>query len=350
MKRIVIFCDGTWNTPDKSENGKPCQTNVVKLAKALRLVSDDGTEQKLYYDIGIGAEGSRIKRMFDGATGSGISENILQAYRFIIQNYVPGDELFFFGFSRGAFTVRSIAGLIRNSGILQLKYIDKTEQAYNLYRSRYPSVHPRSEEAILFRKSFAIEDSTTIKFIGVWDTVGALGNPLRLRGKGLFARSSEFHDTGISSKIENAYHALAIDEKRTNFGATLWYQKPFVEGQKLEQMWFPGVHSDVGGGYANTALSDIPLQWMKEKAEGCKLSFDKLVLNPNLMGDRHESMNWFFGLKGKLFRPIAVPDPEKGETYESVHPSAIERYKRNKAYRPKNLVDYFKRNPELLAD
>lgn len=349
MKRIAIFCDGTWNTPDEfDENGKLCQTNVVKLAKALRPFSADGIEQKLYYDVGIGAEGSKLKKIFDGATGNGITKNILQAYDFLIHNYQPGDELYLFGFSRGAFTARSIAGLIRNSGILDLKYQDKTLHAYNLYRSRYPSVHPRSEEAILFRKTFAVEESTKIKFIGVWDTVGALGNPLRLRGKGLFARNCEFHDTGISSRIENAYHALAIDEKRTKFQATLWYQKSFVAGQKLEQMWFAGVHSDVGGGYAQTGLSDIPLKWMKEKAEENNLSFDELEMHPDPMGERHESLNWIYRFLGTYNRPIDVPDPEKGATYEYVHASAIERYKRNKAYRPKNLVDYFKRHPELL--
>jgi uncharacterized protein (DUF2235 family) len=108
MKRIAIFCDGTWNTPDKEENGKRCQTNVVKMANALSPVSPDGTLQLLYYDKGIGSEGNAFTRVFDGATGNGISENILKAYRFIINNYEPGDELFFFGFSRGAFTVRSL--------------------------------------------------------------------------------------------------------------------------------------------------------------------------------------------------------------------------------------------------
>ena len=126
MKRIAIFCDGTWNTPDEQENGKPCQTNVVKLANALKTKSADGTVQKLYYDLGIGAEGNKLKKIFDGATGTGISENILQAYQFIMNNYEPDDELFLFGFSRGAFTVRSLSGLIRNSGILDVKNASKT--------------------------------------------------------------------------------------------------------------------------------------------------------------------------------------------------------------------------------
>jgi len=223
MKRIAIFCDGTWNTPDETEKGKPCQTNVVKLANALSPVSVDGLVQKLYYNIGIGAEGAFLKRAFDGATGTGISSNILQAYFFLMHNYEPGDELFLFGFSRGAFTVRSLAGLIRNSGILDVKYTDRIPRAYKLYRSRHPSFHPKEFEATLFRKTYAVEEVTRIKFIGVWDTVGALGNPLFLNG--IVSPRNEFHDTELSSKIENAFHALAIDEKRKNFQAALWHQQ-----------------------------------------------------------------------------------------------------------------------------
>ena len=182
MKRIAIFCDGTWNTPDKEENGKHCPTNVVKMANALCPFSIDGTVQLLYYDTGIGSEGGLIKRVYDGATGTGISEKILQAYRFIINNYERGDELFLFGFSRGAFTVRSLSGLIRNSGILKIENLDKVSRAYSIYRSRLPQYQPREVESTLFRKTFAVEETTRITFIGVWDTVGALGNPLFLNG------------------------------------------------------------------------------------------------------------------------------------------------------------------------
>jgi uncharacterized protein (DUF2235 family) len=141
-----------------------------------------------------------------------------------------------------------------------------------LYRSRHPAFHPKSEESVLFRKTYAVEESTKIKFIGVWDTVGALGNPLFL--KGVVSGRNEFHDTELSSKIENAFHAVAIDEKRKNFQVALWHQQKDTKGQTLEQVWFPGVHSDVGGGYPDSELSDMSLQWMMEKAQGCNLSFN----------------------------------------------------------------------------
>jgi len=343
MKRIAVFCDGTWNTPDKLDNGKLCQTNVVKLANALSPYSTDGILQKVYYDIGIGAEGGLLSRVFDGATGTGISQNIIHAYLYLINNYEPGDELFFFGFSRGAFTVRSLSGLIRNSGILDVKYIDKIPQAYNLYRSRHPTYHPKEFEATLFRKTYAVEEVTRIKFIGVWDTVGALGNPLLL--KGVVSEQNEFHDTELSSKIENAFHALSTDEKRKNFQATLWHQQKDVKDQRLEQVWFPGVHSDVGGGYPETALSDIALLWMLEKAQSCNLRFDPVGIQPDPMGLQHESLTGFYKLGGKFYRPIGVNDPKTGNTNEKLHPSLIERYKKDPHYRPENLVSYFNRNP-----
>lgn len=344
MKRIAIFCDGTWNTPDEAVDGKHCQTNVVKMADALLQKSNDGTVQLLYYDTGIGSEGNLIIRSFDGATGQGISDNILQAYRFIIQNYDPGDELFLFGFSRGAFTVRSLSGLIRNSGILKPENLDQVPRAYSIYRSRKLDLQPRAIEATLFRKTFAVEETTIIKFIGVWDTVGALGNPLFLNG--IFSRRNQFHDPEISSRTSHAFQALAIDEKRKNFEATLWHQKGDCKDQVLEQVWFPGVHSDVGGGYPETGLSDISLNWMLEKAQMYDLNFNPIDMNSNPMGEMHESYEGIYKFQKKHYRPIALVDTKKGNTNESLHPSVVERFTNDKNYRPVNLVDYFNRHIE----
>lgn len=340
MKRIAIFCDGTWNTPDKSEKGFLCQTNVVKMAGALKPVSSDGTPQILYYDTGIGSSGGVLARVFDGATGTGISSKILQAYRFLIHNYEAGDEIFLFGFSRGAFTVRSLSGLIRNSGILKEANIDLVPKAYSIYKSRKPQFQPREVEATLFRRTYAVAETTRIKFIGVWDTVGALGNPLFM--KSLLSKQNQFHDTDLSTRVDNAFHALAVDEKRKNFEATLWHQQQGVTNQVLEQVWFPGVHSDVGGGYRETenGLSDIALQWMLEKAENCQLNFGNILLKPNPYVAMHETYRGFYKLQAPLYRPIALQIKGKGNTNESLHPSVIERFINNKDYRPKNLVDY----------
>lgn len=345
MKKIAIFCDGTWNTPDEAKDGKLCQTNVVKLANVLSTYSRDGKVQLLYYDTGIGSAGSINKRIFDGATGSGISEKILQAYKFLINNYEPGDELYFFGFSRGAFTVRSLSGLIRNSGILKKDNLSLVHKAYSLYHSRKPLHNPHEVESVLFRKTFSVEETTIIHFIGVWDTVGALGNPLYLHS--LLSRKNEFHDTDLSTRIRYAFHALAIDEKRKNFEATLWHQQGNSGNQVLEQVWFAGVHSDVGGGFpeSESGLSDISLQWMLDKAESCGLSFEKILLKPDPMTLIHESYKGFYKLQHKLYRPIGTVIPGRGKTNEYIHPSVIEKYRKDSTYKPPNLKEYFSRHP-----
>jgi hypothetical protein len=165
--------------------------------------------------------------------------------------------------------------------------------------------------------------------------------------KSLLSLKNQFHDTDLSSRVDNAFHALAIDEKRKNFEATLWHQQPHSIGQVLEQVWFPGVHSDVGGGFPETesGLSDIALQWMLEKAKRCNLNFDNIPMNPDPTVQMHESYKGFYKLQKKLFRPIGVAEPKKGNTNESLHPAVMERHKKDPGYRPRNLEDYLKLNP-----
>jgi uncharacterized protein (DUF2235 family) len=179
-KRLVVCCDGTWNTPDEVRDGKPCQTNVTKIARAVVTPQDtQGIEQRVYYHKGVGT--STFDHFRGGALGWGLSRNVQDAYMFLVENYDdPSDEIFLFGFSRGAYTARSVAGLLRNAGLLKREYANKLDAAYELYRDRTDATHPRSVEAELFRKSFACE--VRIKCIGVWDTVGALGVPVDFPG------------------------------------------------------------------------------------------------------------------------------------------------------------------------
>ncbi|AKS33550.1 DUF2235 domain-containing protein [Mycolicibacterium goodii] len=269
VKRLVMCCDGTWNTPDQRTDGVPTPTNVAKVALGLASTDSWGTEQRLYYHRGVGT--NRTDRLIGGAFGAGLFRAVRATYRFVIQNYEPGDELFFFGFSRGAFTARSTAGLIRNSGVLRRENIDQFARACALYRDRSSGSHPRGAEATLFRKMYSHEPR--IRFIGVWDTVGALGIPMSgLRLVNLFNRRHKFHDTDLSSIVDEAYQALAIDERRGPFVPTIWSQSmPVPEKQVLEQVWFSGAHCDVGGGYLDHGLSDVALWWMLEKARGAGL-------------------------------------------------------------------------------
>ncbi|OLP00116.1 hypothetical protein BVU76_22340 [Mycolicibacterium porcinum] len=270
-KRLVVCCDGTWNTPDQTTDGKPTPTNVAKVAMALASHDADGREQRLFYHRGVGT--TRSDRLLGGAFGAGLFRDVCDTYRFVVQNYQPGDDLFFFGFSRGAFTARSTAGLIRNSGVLHRDNVDQIEQAYALYRDQNPAASPRSVEAALFRKMYSHEPR--IRFIGVWDTVGALGIPSiggRLARR--FNQRYEFHNTALSSRVDEAYQALAIDERRGPFVPAVWSRSDMAPPtQRLEQVWFTGVHCDVGGGYPDHGLSDIALCWMLEKARGAGLVF-----------------------------------------------------------------------------
>jgi uncharacterized protein (DUF2235 family) len=218
----------------------------------------------VYYVAGIG---TRKGEKFRGGTfGYGISDNIMNACSYIVSNYERGDEIFLFGFSRGAFTARSIAGLIRNFGILKRPHLPLVFEAYSHYRDGSSEWHPNGSQTKAFREKYCHGEETKIKFIGVWDTVGALGAPfgsvLGWIVDKLFKCS--FHDTKMSAYVLNAYHALAIDERKWPFRPTFWQLQAEHEDRNKESMlkfgflcyeqkWFPGVHEDVGGGHEQTS-------------------------------------------------------------------------------------------------
>jgi uncharacterized protein (DUF2235 family) len=306
-KRLVICCDGTWNTADRG--GGSTATNVPRLFDDITERDGQGVEQATYYHKGVGT--SAGERLRGGAFGFGLSSDVKDCYRFIVDNFEPGDELFFFGFSRGAFTARSTAGLVRNSGVLRTGEVGRLDAAYELYRDR--SAHPRSEEARKFRESYSHE--TGIRFIGVWDTVGALGIPLSgLRLANVINRRWQFHDTDLSTTVDAAYQAIAIDEKRKPFEPTIWKQQPNAPAsQQLQQVWFAGVHSDVGGGYAQRELAAITLWWMKDKAASCGLAFGHLddgIDHSWVTGREHHSDKGFWRFLPPYIRPIGKVDPQ----------------------------------------
>ena len=335
-KRIVVCCDGTWNTPDEQDNGKPSPTNVVKTARTVADRDSGGFRQLVYYIEGVGT------RWFDhlrgGAFGYGLSANIRQAYRYLVRHYQPGDEIFLFGFSRGAYTARSTAGLIRNCGLLRREHASRIDEAYAFYRRRDDTSHPTGAEAQNFRRMYSHE--IRIKFIGVWDTVGALGIPYGILR--VFNRRVEFHDVKLSSYVENAFQALAIDEKRKFFVPAIWEAQASAVDQVLEQAWFAGAHSNVGGGYADSGLSDIAFLWMKNKAERCGLAFNedyvKANIYPNVSGVLRDSKTGMYRLIPEYLRPIGAVK----EGSEAAHQSAVERMERRgkPVYKPRNLVRY----------
>jgi uncharacterized protein (DUF2235 family) len=325
VKRIVVCCDGTWNRPDAKS-----PTNVVKLARAV-AEHDGETRQVCCYHAGVGTK--RFERVRGGGFGWGLSRNVRDCYRFVVENYDPGDELFLFGFSRGAYTARSTVGLIRNAGILRRENAERIRDAYDLYRGRGDALHPRGAEATRFRGSYS-HDEIAVRFVGVWDTVGALGIP----GvpKFLSGRLWAFHDTELSSKVELAYQALAIDERRRPFVPSLWHRK-VDDANVLEQVWFAGVHSDVGGGYPDCSLADVSLSWMADKARaaGLALAPDQLVVSPKIDGTLHDSFKPLYWLLLPHTRPLA--DPAKPPTGH-VAVASTARVRRD--YSPANLETY----------
>src|SRR6056297_621437 len=254
-KRIVICADGTWNRPEQDLK-RDHPTNVLKLARAIRPLAGDGLPQQVFYDWGIG---SYYGPLIGAANGKGLHKNILDNYRYIVQNYSPGDELFLFGFSRGAYTVRSLCGLINNCGIVTRPDAALIQQAFAHYKRSAKAYAPKGDKSIAFRRDHA-HPSRDIHFAGVWDTVGAMGIPFSFLG--LFEDQDEFYDTKLGRNVHTARHALSIDEQREDFEPTIWQAR---DNMDIRQVWFTGSHSDIGGGLKpdqdGSSLADIPLQW-----------------------------------------------------------------------------------------
>ncbi len=291
-----------------------------------------------FYDEGVGAEGSEIEQIIDGGTGDGLDGKIMDAYKFIVWNFEPGDELYLFGFSRGAYTARSLAGLIRCCGIIKSYDLFLINQAFATYRNRDTNTAD-NQAAIDFKAKYSFD--TNIKCVGVWDTVGALGIPL-----GLFTRFNEryqFHDVQLSSTVDNAFQALAIDEHRKTFSPSVWTESPKVKdtnpNQRMEQVWFAGAHSDVGGGYVETGLSDIALNWMIEKAAGTGLAIMSADnLKPDYKGMLHNSKTGIFEITQpeNYYRPITLSD---SSSKAKLNPSVTQRLDDATCnYAPENLT------------
>jgi uncharacterized protein (DUF2235 family) len=227
MKRIIICADGTWNLRDQKdeETGKARPTNVTKVARAVRARDSRGVEQVTIYHDGLGTSGP-LDKLTGGAFGTGIEQNVRDLYRSILYNFAPGDDLFFFGFSRGAFTVRTLAGLMNRIGMLKKDGDYFLPEIYACYENNKGPGTP--EWTYAFRRIKDVQPCPPIKFVGVWDTVGSLGAP-GVIGKvaGWFnGNKYAYHDVGLHPTIFNAYHALALDERRNPFKPTLWTRPP----------------------------------------------------------------------------------------------------------------------------
>lgn len=328
MANIVICCDGTWNTPDQLDKGVPAPTNVVRLYNALSEADENGERQESYYHPGVGASGKWWDKVLGGATGAGLDQHIKGAYQKLCYSYKPGDHIYLFGFSRGAYTVRSLSGFIGSCGLLRIadlepsKAWDRIETLLQLgYRRK------RETRADWEARGWAFHNepraSIPIRFIGVWDTVGALGVPDDMALLNLVDDRNRytFHDTTLHNAVSTARHALAMDERRASFQPTLW--TGVAPGRDIKQLWFPGVHSDVGGGYLESGLADGALKWMIEEASHCGLQFNQAVaqVKPNCHDIMHDSCDGIFGVLPT--QPRSVGDLT--DELAAFHPSALQR-------------------------
>jgi uncharacterized protein (DUF2235 family) len=351
MKRLVVCCDGTWQ---KLTSEYP--TNVVKILQAIKSIGDDGIPQLVYYSEGVGT-GDLLDKLGGGAFGWGLDHVIQNAYRFLCLNYAPNDHVYLFGFSRGSYTVRSLAGLIYNVGLLKRQHIRKTPCAYAFYRDRSNDTRPGSERAKAFRAQYSQE--VDITFLGCWDTVGALGIPDQTPFfplDNVINQKYEFHDTKINRRIQCARHAVAIDEKRKVFYVTPMHKSEGADTQDLKQVWFPGEHGCVGGGTEmHCCLSDTVLKWMIDEAQqkGLGFQFDTIeggiVVDPTIPFD-NTLKGVFVGLGEKIRKlsdapihaaPRTSADPQSSEyvyaTFDDLHETVKERWCAIKAYRPEGL-------------
>ena len=297
MKRLVFCFDGTWNRIDAAYS-----TNVVITAESVLPLASNNISQLIYYHEGVGtARGDRIR---GGVFGSGLVQNLADGYRFLIFNHTPGDEIYVFGFSRGAYTARTFVGLINCCGILLRKDAGRVKEAIELYQEREkspgyidkamrfrlehsPHVIVSQAEAE-WRTKYALDaeraDRLQITYLGVWDTVGALGIPASFSWLSWANKRFHFHDAELSAFVKSARHAVAIDERRKDFAPALWTNLKDLNQSvnadvaaadaPYQQQWFPGVHSSVGGGGERRGLSDQAMDWVLDGARHMGLELD----------------------------------------------------------------------------
>jgi hypothetical protein len=290
-KNIIICADGTGNTTIRGRG-----TNVFKLYEAVdqngHRFDSTAVQQVAIYHDGVGTESLKWVRIFGGVFGWGLSRNVKQLYGELARVYDPDDRIFLFGFSRGAFTVRTLAGLVTSCGILDptryptnRAFRRAIRQAYKHYRRKYQTALSRllrgrvaitDEDLRQYSvgiEAFADPNRKIIEFIGVWDTVDAVGSPFGIANViNSVVYRFKFPDPTLNAEVAHACQALALDEPRKSFEPLLWREQP-EDSARIEQVWFAGSHSNVGGGYPRQGMSLVALDWMMRKSEAHGLRF-----------------------------------------------------------------------------
>lgn len=348
-RNLVVLFDGTWN---KAESG----TNVERLTRLIAAADAQGAPQLSRYIVGVGVKPG-LTRLLGGAFGWGLSDHVQAGYRWLCEQWQPGDAAYLFGFSRGAYTARSLGGLIRKCGLLKAgadRRLDakQVETAYDFYRTA--DIHPDDPRAVAFRAQHSLEIG--IRMIGVWDTVGSLGIPdVASWFPGARARYS-FHDTELSKIVQYAYHAMALNERRADYAPTKWTRKGTAgeavvekkpEQAEVEQRWFIGAHADVGGGYRKDGagrrpdlLPDLALAWLQRMAMHAGLAFDAPFV-PAADADSAMPNDSYREFMYGLYRALKPPFDRTvgGGVNETVDESVWQRWRGDAGYRPPALAE-----------
>ncbi|GAA0889390.1 DUF2235 domain-containing protein [Rhodanobacter soli] len=351
IRKLVLLFDGTWNKPESN-------TNVERLRQLIAPHDADGNPQLVNYIPGVGVKRG-ITHLLGGAFGYGLSDHVIDGYRWLCETWQPGDRLYLFGFSRGAYSARSLGGLIRKCGLLRCDTHGSVAKAdvfaaYDFYRDT--GSKPDDPVAVEFRASHSTV--IDIHFIGVWDTVGSLGIP-DTASWFPYARSRyRFHDTELSKIVKYAYQALALDEHRADFAPTVWTRNPFtlkpgetltskkLEQIEIEQRWFIGSHSDVGGGNdcdgagrKPDPLPDLTLAWLQRKAIDAGMACSKLLV-PTVDADSGVPRNSYAEFMSGLYKEFKSPiDRTLGTgVNEKVDDSVWQRWLADASYRSPSLV------------
>jgi uncharacterized protein (DUF2235 family) len=375
MKNIAIFCDGTWQ--DLNQN---IPTNVARLARSVAAqttatAATPEIEQFVYYDSGVGVGQGVLDdatRLIGGSLGKGLDDKIMNAYNFLCLNFSPCDRIFIFGFSRGAYTARSLSGMLRRCWIVKRENVSEADQALDLYRNSQPD----SPEVLKFKQEFchpadafvgergadpvatAKKLNTDpqfwghIQYVGVWDTVGSLGIPQALPFSSVVDDKYRFHDTSLSRFVLSARHAVSIDERRSTFAPTLWNNidalnanagaaNLLYKSRPYQQIWFPGRHSGVGGGDDDGGLSILPLLWIAEGATAAGLEFNQEALHLPPVGNCCAP---FIPLKQTIaslvIEAAGMSDRGGPQNFDEISEAARTRWSKVADYRPAPLSKF----------
>ena len=350
IRRLVLLFDGTWNKPESN-------TNVERLRRLIAPRDAAGNPQLVNYIPGVGVKRG-IAHLLGGAFGYGLSGNVIDGYRWLCETWQPGDLLYLFGFSRGAYTARSLGGLIRKCGLLRCSAHGNVVEAdvsaaYDFYRDT--GSKPDDPVAVEYRANHSTV--IDIHFVGVWDTVGSLGIPGTASWFPFARKRYQFHDTELSKIVKYAYQALALDEHRADFAPTVWTRNPFtvkpgetltskkLEQIEIEQRWFIGSHADVGGGndrdgagHRPDPLPDLPLAWLQRKAIGAGLSGSELL--PPADADSGMPRNSYAEFMNGIYKEFKPPYDRRLGTgvNEKVDGSVWQRWLADASYRSPSLV------------